>query len=299
MISTLSHLPVLLAACVLAAAGTAHADGGDHPANLVVTTHYPPCTAIFMHGRDGVALKTELRPMPVSVSYTDEEIRAGINLTYSATTRLADELVPVLAGRPDVSAVASYSASRPPTLLANATSPGPPSYRCGDLLDSSNLFRTVYDMVWESSKASGASGDSGAAFETVMPWINISTGDSNTEALAFLEEHGITVGPLISEPTATRRGGMTAHDIPVSLLAPLARVDGVLSIEEPAYLELAHGLGSTVSEGVEENPSAGSGTPYFDVNSVLVVSVIAVAGFGGIAAALRARSGKHAARGRS
>lgn len=281
------------------AAGTAHADGDDQPANLVVTTHYPPCTAIFMHDRDGVALQTELRPMPVSVSYTDEEIRAGINLTYATTTRLADELMPALAGRPDVSAVASYSASHPPELLANATSTGPPSYKCGDLLDSSNLFRTVYDMVWESSRASGASGDSGtAASETVMPWISINTNDHNAEALEFLKEHGVAIGHVYKS-TTDNYGGISAHDIPVSLLAPLAQLDSVIRVAEPAYMEIPRGTSSTVSEGVEENPSAGSEAPYFDVNSVLAVSVIAVVGFGGIAAALRTRSGKHVAKGRS
>ena len=49
-----------------------------------------------------------------------------------------------------------------------------------------------------------------------------------------------------------------------------------------------------------DNPGAGSGTPYLDADGVLGAAVIAGAVFGGIAAAffVRGRSGKYAAMGR-
>ena len=53
-------------------------------------------------------------------------------------------------------------------------------------------------------------------------------------------------------------------------------------------------------QAAESNPSSGSGTPYLDASGVVGASIIAGAGFGGIAAAfcVRARSGKYAAMGR-
>ena len=296
MTPALYYLPALLAACALVGVGVAHTESDDQDdmsVNLVITTHYPTCTAVFMHDRDGVSLQTELRPMPVLVSYTNEELRAGINLTYSMTASLADDLIPVLAGRAVVSAVASYSESDPPMLLANATGTIPPSDRCGDLLDSGELFRMVYDTVYVSSIASGDSGTTTS--ENVISWLRIRTIGSNAEALAFLKAHGVTVGPLISEPTPTRLGYLSAHDIPISLLAPLARVDGIVSAEELVELEFAPRPGS-ISQMVEGHPPISTGMPYFGADDLLVVSIIGVVGLGGgtVVFIMRARSGKQA-----
>lgn len=220
-----------------ATGGDTMVESGNVPVKLVVTTHDPACTAIFMHGRDGVALRTELRPDPFTAnSYTAEEIRTGISLTYTTTARLAGELVPVLVERRDVLSIASYSVSDPPSLLGNVISPVTDD-RCVDIQVPAHLFPVIYDIVLQSSKASGGSGT--AASGQIMPWINISTTGSNAEALAFLDEHGITVGPFISEPTPTSRGYLSAHDIPLSLLIPLIQLDSVLGIDEPHLLELA------------------------------------------------------------
>ncbi len=53
-------------------------------------------------------------------------------------------------------------------------------------------------------------------------------------------------------------------------------------------------------QAAQDNPGAGSGTPYLDANGVVGAAVIAGAVFGGIAAAffVRGRSGKYAAMGR-
>ncbi|CAI9831580.1 conserved exported hypothetical protein [Nitrosopumilaceae archaeon] len=53
-------------------------------------------------------------------------------------------------------------------------------------------------------------------------------------------------------------------------------------------------------QAVQDNPGAGSGTPYLDADGVVGATVISAAVFGGIAGALflRGRSGKYAAMGR-
>ena len=220
------------------------ATGSDMPVNLVVTTHNPACTAIFMHGRDGVALQTELRPDPITAnSYTAEEIRAGINLTYATTARMAGELMPALVERRDVLSVASYSASDQPELLANATS-SLIDDRCVDNPMPFDMFQAVYDVVLQSSSdsgglgasaSSGSSGDSGisgAATPKTISKIRITTINSNAEVLAFLEEHGLRAWG-INEPTATSIGGMTVNGVPVSLLPDISGMDNVVRLEGP------------------------------------------------------------------
>ena len=65
-------------------------------------------------------------------------------------------------------------------------------------------------------------------------------------------------------------------------------------------LEEALQLATARIDAVNENPAAGSGTPYLDPNGVVGASIISGAVFGGIAGAffLRGRSGKYAAMGR-
>ena len=243
-------------------------EGGqdDVPVNLVVTTHNPACTAIFMHGRDGVALQTELRPDPITQnSYTAGEIRAGINLTYATTARLAGELVPALAERQVVSSVASYSVSDPLVLLANATS-SVIDKRCADNEMPDHLFRKIYDIVLQSSKAPGASASSrlsGASGDSEMPasgqitaWIRITTINSNAEVLALLEEHGIPAH-IVDEPRPdSKYHGFMSANVPVSLLIPLTQLDSVVDVEDMnAYtLQPARGFGNIVSEGMDYHP---------------------------------------------
>ena len=218
------------------------ATGSDMPVNLVVTTHNPACTAIFMHGRDGVALQTELRPDPITQnSYTAGEIQAGINLTYATTARLVGELVPALAERQVVSSVVSYSVSDPPALLANATS-SVIDKRCADNEMPDHLFREIYDIVLQSSKApgasassrsSGGSGDSGTpASGQMMMWIAITTIGGNAEVLALLEEHGIPAH-IVDEPRLdSKYHGSIMTNVPVSLLIPLTQLDSVVDVDD-------------------------------------------------------------------
>ncbi len=98
------------------------------------------------------------------------------------------------------------------------------------------------------------------------------------------------------------------------LMALVMGVSGVTSAAYAQYMGNVGGAGETGANTIEEvlriqasriqiaqdNPGAGSGTPYLDASGVLGASVIAGAVFGGIAGALfvRARSGKYAAMGR-
>ena len=210
------------------------ATGSGMPVNLVITTHNPPCTAIFMYGHDGVVLRTELRPYPLRGSYTGDEIANGVDVTYAMPAHQADALMPVLAGRPEVLGVASYSVLHPPMLLANAANPDPPASLSDRTRSCSfvqeHLYRMMYDMVLRHSGQSGFM----AASERIEPddilWISIHTSGSSTELSEFLEENGITPFSM-SEPTPTRLGGTTVH-VPASLLPKLMEVEHVVGMSE-------------------------------------------------------------------
>ena len=65
-------------------------------------------------------------------------------------------------------------------------------------------------------------------------------------------------------------------------------------------LEEALKLAEARVQAVNDNPGAGSGTPYLDPNGVVGASIISGAVFGAVAGAffIRGRSGKYAAMGR-
>ena len=69
---------------------------------------------------------------------------------------------------------------------------------------------------------------------------------------------------------------------------------GKYTLEEALTLQRARVIAA------EQNPAAGSGTPYLDAEGIFGASIISGAVFGGIAAAFffRSRSGKYAAMGR-
>lgn len=69
---------------------------------------------------------------------------------------------------------------------------------------------------------------------------------------------------------------------------------GKNTLEEALYLQAQR------IESVQNNPGAGSGTPYLSADSVIGATAISAAIFGGIAATffIRAKSGKYAAMGR-
>ena len=234
----------LFVICVAMASSVAYGSSHDNaPVNIVITTHNPPCTAIFMHDRDGTILQTNLRPLPLFVSYTEAELENGVNVTYSVPAHLAGELLSALSERREVLVAATYSISEPPRLLANFTGSDLLGTsilditKCGSRLDGV-LYHAAYDVVLRGSGPVAASGP--MAYDATV-WAHISTGDSNAEALAFMRERGIMI-QSVSESTPTRVGGITAH-VPISLLGKLSEVDHVEYIEEVPLIRPSHGSG--------------------------------------------------------
>ena len=84
----------------------------DHTVvELVVTTHYPPCTALFLN-HINVTRLTAVRPHwswdTGLVGYSDEEYERGINVTAIVWPRDANETMSAIAERPEVLGVAAY-----------------------------------------------------------------------------------------------------------------------------------------------------------------------------------------------
>ena len=227
------------------------------PVSLVVTTHDPGCTAIFVAGRDGVALQTQIRPLPYRYSYTLNEITGGVSVTFAMPVYQADMLMPTLAGRGEVSSVTSYLAAEPPVLLANATNPNTrmpadaDDQECnGDKLGLS-LYRVAHMEIVRASGHPGPwdhvldkefldyhgvtlpDGDAtGSATSEAVAYVFISTGAGNAGPLAFLEENGVAINTAV-DGTDGRLGFISAY-VPLSLLGQLSELEQVASVEFPA-----------------------------------------------------------------
>ena len=197
------------------------------PVSLVVTTHDPGCTAIFVAGRNGVTLQTAIRPLPYSYHYTDDEIVGGVNVTFAMPAYQADRLMPALAERVEVSWVAFYSVTEPPRLLANTTNPNahiPASVNdawCKSKVASS-LYKEAHAAIVKAS---------GAATYGAVVHVHISTDISNAEPLAFLKENGATVYTVFD--VTDKHQGFISADVPLSLLGQLSELDQVVGVDLP------------------------------------------------------------------
>ena len=139
----------------------------DHTAvELVITTHYPPCTAMFLN-HINVTRLTDVRPHwswdTGLVGYSDEEYERGINVTAVVWPRDADETMSAIADRPEVLGVAAYphgtqNAAGPSTLLALVANPDPESYS-GGVPVCRPVSQEVLDLVMGGLGWAGAGPD--------------------------------------------------------------------------------------------------------------------------------------------
>ena len=139
----------------------------DHAAvELVITTHYPPCTAMFLN-HINVTRLTDVRPHwswdTGLVGYSDEEYERGVNVTAVVWPRDADETMSAIAERPEVLGVAAYprgtqNAAGPSTLLALVANPDPESHS-GGVPVCRPVSQEVLDLVMGGLGWAGAGPD--------------------------------------------------------------------------------------------------------------------------------------------
>ena len=303
----------------------AHGNGQDNtPVNLVVTTHSPGCTAIFLLEYD-VTRKTELRPTHL---YSLEEVENGLNMTFGTHAAVASKLVPLLADRGEISSVASYSAGPSPVLLAHDTNPDIDTNPFTGTINLCDVLRepllgAAVDALLADSGPTVASGST--PYRNLVP-ITLDT-DNFAETLTYLKEGGAVIHLVLED---TDGGGSIEASVPLPLLLFLYGLDHVTDLRElmPEYMHTGE-YGSIDTElhsinGPEVTPEpeleiilqndttrdrsatiappepvGGSGTPYFGHEGMLYVLAAVGAVFGSVAAVflVRARSGKYKASG--
>ena len=304
----------------------AHGNGQDNtPVNLVITTHSPGCTAIFLLEYD-VTRKTELRPTHL---YSLEDMENGLNMTFGTHAALATKLVPLLADRGEISSVASYSAGPSPMLLEHDTNPDIDTNPFTGTIQLCDVLRepllgAAVDALLADSGPAEASGS--APHQNLIP-VRIDT-DNLVETLAYLKENGALI-QLSLEDRAGDGGGSISANVSVPTLLALYKMDHVTYLRElvpeahttddygsidtelhsvngpevapePEPLEIILQNGTardgTVTIAPPE-PVGSSGTPYFGHEGMLHVLAAVGAVFGSVAAVflVRARSGKYKA----
>ena len=296
----------------------------DAPVNLVVTTHSPGCTTIFLLEYD-VNRKTELRPTHL---YSLGEMENGLNMTFGTHAAVASKLVPLLADRGEISSVASYSAGPSPILLEHDTNPDIDTNPFTGTIQLCDVLRepllgAAVDALLADSGTSGS-----APHQNLVP-VRLDT-DNLVETLTYLKENGAVVH-LALESRDGDGGGSIDASVPVSFLLPLSRNDqithfvdlvpeymttddyGSIDTElhsvngpevapEPEPLEIILQNGTARDGAVTitpPEPAGGPGTPYFGHEGMLHVLAAVGAVFGSVAAVflVRARSGKYKASG--
>ena len=180
----------LLIVCV--AVGTAYGSDLEHPApvELVITTHNPVCTAVFLHHID-VARLTDVRPLPAmphyygSDAYSIDELRNGTGVSAVVWPHQVNGTMRAILEQPEVISVAAYPYAAPnathsgwPEPLALAANPQAgvmpdpidPPYRCATVGSYFKLGLMMESIGWagvsapvpgpEPASAQGASGAS-------------------------------------------------------------------------------------------------------------------------------------------
>ena len=299
----------------------------DTPVNLVVTTHSPGCTAIFLLEYD-VTRKTELRPTHL---YSLEDMKNGLNMTFGTHAALATKLVPLLADRGEISSVASYSAGPSPMLLEHDTNPDIDTNPFTGTIQLCDVLRepllgAAVDALLADSGPVEASGS--APHQNLIP-VRIDT-DNLVETLAYLKENGALI-QLSLEDRDGDGGGSISANVSVPTLLALYKMDHVTDLRElvPEYhttddygsidTEIHSVNGPEVAPEPEPleiilqndtardgsaaiappEPAGSSGTPYFGHEGMLYALAAVGAVFGSVAAVflVRARSGKYKASG--
>ena len=197
--------------------------------DLVITTHNPGCTTIFLLDYD-VTRKTELRSTHL---YSVQEMEDGLNMTFSANTTVAAKLVPLLADRVEISSVASYSTGPSPVLLAHDTNPDidtdfftGTAHLCDVLREP--LLGAAVDALLADSAPAGTSDPSPYRSYILVQMATYKF----AETLAYLKENGAVISSA-SEGRDGDEGGSIYASVPYTLLAPLYKMDHIKNLMEP------------------------------------------------------------------
>ena len=181
---------VLLAVCAIATVGIAHGCGPAHPApvELVITTHNPVCTAVFLHHID-VARLTDVRPLPAmphyygSDAYSIDELRNGTGVSAVVWPHQVNGTMRAILEQPEVISVAAYPYAAPnathsgwPEPLALAANPQAgvmpdpidPPYRCATVGSYFKLGLMMESIGWAGVSAPVPAPDISGASESDM-----------------------------------------------------------------------------------------------------------------------------------
>ena len=142
---------------------TNDADTHNPLTDIVITTHNPPCTAVFLHHLEATRL-TDVKPTLYRPGYSDAEYRNGINVTAVVLTSETNRIISAVLQRPEVSGVVAYP-SVPPNATAPARaeptesranpdvvrpSPGHPATEC-DVVSETLADTMLYALGWAGS----------------------------------------------------------------------------------------------------------------------------------------------------
>ena len=128
--------------------------GSNDTMNLVITTHNPSCTALYLN-YTGITRLTDIRPHNLdSYGYTTDELDRGINVTAIIWAADSNMTIPAILHRPDVSRVMAYTNSS--TTPESFHNPDPavnwqvPTY-CGGLREL-HIPMLMNDIGWKGSE---------------------------------------------------------------------------------------------------------------------------------------------------
>lgn len=234
------YWPVLIIGFVCVTFGVAHGSDSDHAqASLVVTTHNPGCTAVFLAGYgDSVVRQTELQPYNL---YRNDALRDGINMTFIVQADKAPNLVSSLVDRLEVSGAVLYSNSTSTGSLVPGNMPNAYKYAygrvpCTELSDM--LLKDAVNALWVADLKTTTGRNS--TLYTDLVFVSIDT-TSITKTSTYLQENGAVIN-LVYEHE--KEGGTIRHCIievhDVCLLAPEHEdMGGVIEASIPVRLLLS------------------------------------------------------------
>ena len=228
-------ITVLLALGALTVFGTAHGSGQE-PTNLVITTHNPACTAVFLSSYN----VTRQSDLLYNYEYGPGDFTDGINMTFAAHAGEGPGLVDLLADREEVSGVVLYSADTPPDIIEQVTKP------------VGYVYGYIGGRPCEIPKlllqnAVGSLRDVDSAPYRNLVGVNIYT-ENVADTLAYITENGGVVS-LVAENKDDISGEVQAR-VPVPLLMNLSRADHVIRVAELGVAVMpARSYGSVYTEG--------------------------------------------------
>ena len=195
------------------------------PASLIVTTHNPACTTVFLSGYN-VTRPADLRENRM---YPTGDLGNGIDMTFGIHEDEAFDLVSLLMKRPAVSHAVSYSTGVLPVLLAQGAN--------HDIYPTDGLVPCeISESILRDAMFRLRTIDSSPADSLSQHFVQVGIHTNNlADTLAYLEENGARI-------VLVDGGGPEASFdafVPVSLLIPLSNEEHVTRMVDrlPHYFQ--------------------------------------------------------------